>query len=287
MLNNEISLSVVITANNRSEQTYFSLKSWDNIAKINKKYIQIILVEDTKNINNKVDIQKLNNSIYTNLNIVYIYIKNKFWINPCLNYNIGFEYIKSDNVVLTNAETCIFGNIYTEIKNNLNKDNYLVFDVFEMGKEHRSNCNLNKKIWDECSDFNYNNILNFIIDKDVYWIQSKNRVKNFHFLTSIHKETLQKIKGFDLDFMFGIAYDDGIFIYDVINSGIKIVNLHHDDCKIVGLHQWHNIDESIVLANNADLYWFKLKYMEKKAKNIHFNDYDTFEKLLIEYNSTI
>lgn len=81
-------MSVVVSSHNRKEQTYFSLKSWNNIAILNNIYIHLIIVEDTVNIIDKINPEKL---FYSNLYITYIYIKNKIWDNPCLNYNIGLH----------------------------------------------------------------------------------------------------------------------------------------------------------------------------------------------------
>ena len=61
------------------------------------------------------DIDKCDDMFYPNLYIVHIIINKKNWINPCINYNIGFNYAECDNVVISNAEVCVFGNIYEKI----------------------------------------------------------------------------------------------------------------------------------------------------------------------------
>jgi hypothetical protein len=280
-IKNDIQLSVVFTANNRVNQTYFSLRSWNNIALLNNINIQVIIIEDTKDLKLKIDIKKLN---YSNLYINYIYIKNKNWINPCLNYNIGFKYIISNNVVLTNAETCVFGNIYTLIKDKLTIDNYLIFDVLEIGKSHCTT-NINKHIWNRCSDFKYDTLQTFIKKKRIRWLQSKARNRKYHFLTCINNNTLQKIGGFDLEFALNIAYDDNNLLSKIINlHNIIPVNVFHDEHKIIGLHQWHsrcynNYVGTDLEKYNKLLYNLKHKYILKNNKYINITDYNNYEIL--------
>ena len=97
------SLIVLMTTHERQTQTLFTLKSYNKNAILNNTNFQIILVDDSSN---KMDFNE-----YDNLEIVYIFIKSKSWLNPCINYNLGIPHIKSYNLILTNAETCIFGNI--------------------------------------------------------------------------------------------------------------------------------------------------------------------------------
>ena len=231
-----ISLTVVFTTNDRQEQTYFTLKSWDNIAKLNNINIQVIIVDDT--VNNKLNIQELKST--QNLEITYIYITNKNWMNPCLNYNIGFEFIKSDNVVISNAEVCVFGNIYEIIKNNLNENNYLVFDVCQTGTSMYNNTNTNKQLHSKCSDFKFDSVINFLKENKHDWLQGKSKNSCYHYLTAIHKNTLIKQGGFDLDFSLGTRLDDRIFINKLrLYEKINIINFFHDTHKIIGFHQWH------------------------------------------------
>lgn len=279
--NEIVSLSVIITACNRTEQTYFSLKSWNNIAKINDIYIQIIIVEDTLNINEKIDTKKL---IYSNLDITYIYIKNKSWDNPCLNYNIGFKYITSDISVITNSETCIFGNIYKTIKNKLTPNNYLVFDVFNIGNKWQTDDNLN--IWKVCNDFKFETVNNFKKNKEIGWLQSQNNNNQLHFLSCINTASLLQINGFDSEFMFGLCWDDNILLSQIkYFLKLEVCSIYHDQCKVVGLHQWHttctNLKKSTnYWGSNDILYHLKINYLMRTNKYLYLKDFKTFDDLL-------
>src|SRR5260221_153679 len=56
-------------------------------------------------------------------------IKNKKWINPCINYNLGFQEVKTDIVIIQNAEVCHCGDIIKYVFDHINQLIYLVFDV--------------------------------------------------------------------------------------------------------------------------------------------------------------
>lgn len=282
-----VELTVVFTSHDRPQQTYFTLKSWEHIAKLNNINIQVVIVEDS--LNDKLDISEFK---YDNLEITYIYIKNKTWINPSLNYNIGFEFIKADKVVITNAEVCVFGNIYEEIKNNLNDENYLVFDVFGIGGDH-CKINMNKDVWEKCSDFNYKTINNYKNTKNIYWLQSKNRNKKLHFLTCISNNNLKKIKGFDLDLSLNVDFDDDVFREKIkLFLKLEIVNIFYNN-NIIGLHQWHTdhshnyYNDYNVRKFNKLLYDLKIKYIKIKNKNLQLKDFDTIQDLFNEIKDII
>jgi hypothetical protein len=283
----QCSMSVVFTCHNRDKQTYFTLQSWDFIAKQNNTNIQIIIVEDSESVDSRLDIERLRLD-YTNLYIVYVLInrKEEGWINACLNYNIGFEFIDTDRVVITNAEVCVFGDIYTRIKNTLTKNNYLVFDVLEMGKSHCSE-NRNEEVWKYCSSFGYDDMIDYVKNKHVYWLQSKTNNRCFHFLTALHKETLCRIKGFDNEFILNFDYDDNNFITKIKNFyKIDIVNIFAVPNKILGIHQWHTKHPTSYYTSNAlrkynkILYYAKAAFAKKHNKYLHIKEFPTFSNLI-------
>lgn len=278
-----IDLTVIFTSNNRPEQTYFTIKSYNSIAVLNNINIQIIIVEDTEG-SNKININELNFD-YSNIEITYIYINKKTWVNPCLNYNIGFKYIKSDYVIITNAEVCVFGDIYNKIKNTLTEENYLVFDVFEMGSSHCTT-NLNTDVWENCDDFKYETVINFIKTKSIFWLQSINNNRQFHFLTCIHNKSLQKIDGFDNDFMFNVDCDDINFLDKIkLFLKLKVINFYHNEHNVLGFHQFHSKHNSDYYNNNNVriynqlLYQLKHNYILKTNKYINLIDYKDYEEL--------
>lgn len=265
-------LSIVCTTNQRSEQTYFTLKSWNYIAKKNNVNFQFIIVEDTKDEKYRLEKNKL---VFSNLYITYVFIKNKTWLNPCLNYNIGFNFIKSNYVVITNAEVCVFGNIYEKIKNNLKDDNYLIFDVCQTGFSMYENIDTNNELHNECNDFQYNSLISFLQKRNINWLQGININKGYHYLTAITKKTLEKVGLFDYDFSLSTRLDDRILVDKMkMYDKIKFINFFYNNHNVLGFHQWHfrnyvSNDPQSTQVINRILYKFKTDYMKKHNKYIY------------------
>lgn len=277
---NNIDISIVMTTNNRSIQTLFTLKI------INKKSIdknitvQIIIIDDSQT--DLIDIYQLKE--LTNLQIDYIKINNekKNWINPCVNYNIGFEFVKGNKIIIQNAEVCHVGNILSYVNTNVTDNNYYIFDV--------------KSI----ADFKYNNVLYDLYFKDntcmdninIYnnnlynaWYQYKNRNYMMHFLSALSKKTFDKIKNFDNNYKYATDYDDNDFILKIVSLNIKCINVFHDENNIGGIHQCHHKSLSNPkLPNNKVLFTKKIYIFNKHNKYIddinELNKYDIDLKLI-------
>jgi hypothetical protein len=119
----EETISVVMTSSNRSKQTYFTL---DSMLKNNFKKIHIILVDDSDV--DPIEFEVLKTYPYY-IDFIVINKKNKNWVNPCVNYNIGFKFIKGEKVVIQNAEVCHVGHVLDFINKNMKPNTYNVFDV--------------------------------------------------------------------------------------------------------------------------------------------------------------
>ena len=215
--NNNIDISIVMTTHNRKIQTLYTL---DSIKKQNINNLEVIIVDDSDTINLLID----NDFNKYNFKIIYITIDNKrkIWENPCVNYNIGFQEINGDLIIIQNAEVCHIGDVINTCINNVNNNNYVVFNVFGL-KDNNTNLKL------------YNNDKIISNDNGIWYNHNILKNKNYHFLTSIKKHNLIY---FDYDFLLGQCFDDDMYIYDIINrKKLEILNIKMDD--VLGIHQWH------------------------------------------------
>ena len=116
-------ISIVMTSSNRSRQVYYTLET---IKKCSFKNIHVILVDDS-------DIDPIKkeciNGYAFHIDLIYIRTENKNWINPVVNYNIGFKFIKGSKVVIQNSEVCHVGDVLGWISKNITDNNYYCFDV--------------------------------------------------------------------------------------------------------------------------------------------------------------
>ena len=104
----EIRVSIVMTTYNRKGQTLYTLKSIQS-QKLSTVEIEVIIIDDsTKGYLSAEDL-----SVFP-FQITYITIdsKRKTWINPCVNYNIGFQEVTGDIIVIQNAEVCHCGAVW-------------------------------------------------------------------------------------------------------------------------------------------------------------------------------
>lgn len=245
-------ISIVMTTHNRLIQTLFTLQT---ISESKYKNIQVILVDDYfENQYSDEDLKSF--GIY----IDYIKIKNKFWINPCVNYNIGFRYIQGNKVIIQNSEVCHAGDIISYINDNLKDDIYMSFDVVALKKE------CNKILY----SFNSTEYAKLCILRDKKYIcrwyqHNKIHNKNLHFLTALTKYSLNKINGFDNDYCLGTSWDDNALLFKIIISNIEIVAIDNEKEKIMGIHQWHPQTTAgyAYTIKNGPLYKAKAVFFDK------------------------
>jgi glycosyltransferase involved in cell wall biosynthesis len=208
-------ISIVMTACNRSIQTYFTL---DTINKSSHKDVQIILVDDSST--DPALISKLETF---NMHIELINIKNKFWINPCVNYNIGFKHIKGSKVIIQNAEVCHMDDILNYVINNVNDEEYHSVNIYALNSIEQ-----NKSLYDNPGQ-------DVTKLKGMWYQHPIHRNAYFHFLVALTKKSFDKFSGFDIDYAVGVDYDDNALVHRVKNNNIKLINVP----LLLGVHQWH------------------------------------------------
>jgi len=222
-----LTISIVMTACNRSKQTYFTLKTIQNSS---HKAIQVIIVDDSvKDPITKEELEKF--PFY--IDFISINRQNKNWVNPVVNYNIGFGYIKGTKIIIQNAEVCHVGDVLSYIGTKIIDDNYYVCDI-RASKSFDTNNLIYENNLNSINIYNNNEL--FI----KWWYQGKNRLVNYHFLSALTTQTFNKIKNFSYDYTMGLNYDDDDFLLKIIANNININNLFYDEYYFGGIHLWHS-----------------------------------------------
>lgn len=252
-------ITIVMTASNRSKQTYFTLQS---MLKSKCKNLQIILVDDSTD--DPVSLNILKNFPYY-IDLIVVNRATKNWVNPCVNYNIGFQFIQGRIVVIQNAEVCYVGDPLRHIRDNIKDDEYFVFDVIAS-----SNYETNEEIYkSDLTDI-------FICNKPLFlrWYQhSVHNNRNLHFFTSMTRKTFTKINEFSYDYSIAMDYDDPDFLLKVISQNINIINVPVDIYYICGIHLYHGISYNTWgqgLKTNESVYNFKKDEFDKTQTYIEF-----------------
>ena len=251
-------ISIVMTSSNRSRQVYYTLET---IKKCSFKNIHVIIVDDSDI--DPIKKEELEKYPY-HIDLVYIRTENKNWINPVINYNIGFKFIKGSRVVIQNAEVCYVGDILGWISTNITDNNYYSFDVKAINSFEN-----NEVI------YNTNNLMNNIYLKDnlfSMWYHGRNNITNYHFLTAMTRNTFELVKNFSYDYTFGIDYDDNDFLLKIKSKQINIVNLFNDEYFLGGIHLYHisSYLKWVNVISNSEIFNKKLNHYNNSNEYIEF-----------------
>jgi hypothetical protein len=268
----ENTISIVMTSHERSKQVYFTL---DTIHKCVYKDIQIILVDDSTN--DPVDVNRLYKYDF-NIELIRINRSIKNWGNPCINYNIGFEFVRGGKVIIQNSEVCYIGDILTYINDTIIDNKYYVFDV-KASRNHQTNEHI------------YNKALTIdIYNEDIWdmWYQHYvHRDFHYHFLCAMTRTTFNKIGGFSYDYSFGSGYDDNDLLIKIKQQHIQIINVYHDVFNIGGIHLFHGYDVPDTRAyhspQNNILFEKKQKYNEVYHTYLELSDYNQPDELMNQF----
>jgi hypothetical protein len=270
---NDKTISIVMTSCNRSKQTYFTLQTIQNSS---HKEIQVIIVDDSDE--DPIIKEELEKYPFY-IDFISINKENKNWVNPVVNYNIGFQYIKGSKVVIQNAEVCHVGDVLGYMGSQIVNDYYYV-------------CDVRSSISSSTNDFIYNNNTNTI---EIYnynklfglWYQGAHRLVNYHFLCGMTIETFNKVKNFSYDYTMGTSYDDDDFVLKIIANNIKIKNLFYNKYNFGGIHLWHNSSLKKNVESNISIFTKKNIYYKNNKKYIDFieeKDIVNTEKEIININ---
>lgn len=274
-------ISIVMTSHERSQQVYFTLET---INRCSFKDVQVIIVDDSSI--DKINIERLS-QFNMHIELISINREYKYWANPCVNYNIGFQYIRGGKVIIQNGEVCYIGDILSYIDRNVIKDNYYVFDV-----KATRDFSINNLI------YNKHNLSTSIYNEDIWtinvlkgWYQhSIHRNANYHFLTAVSRETFDRIGEFSYDYSFGACYDDDDLVLKIRNNMINIINVRHEEEGIGGIHLYHGYTLNIINSDaynkpqNDDLFNKKKRMVEQTHKYLELSEYMNFDVLQNTYN---
>ena len=243
---------------NRKLQLLNTLKSI-SMSKIDKKDYEIIIVDDCSNELNKLnDIKQIFNDL--NIKIIEIDKSTKWWINPCVVYNIGFKQIKNDIVIIQNAENIHNGDILTDIRENFKENDYRTYACYSLRREETIDLN-------NLDNINIKNRKIKCVGDNGWYNHSLYNKTAYHFCSVISKQNLFKLNGFDEKFANGIGCDD-----DELKRRIELLylNINIIDKPFV-IHQWHyNKDcltvKAIFEQKYIKLYEHNLNLLKEKYK---------------------
>jgi hypothetical protein len=219
-------VSVVMTTHNRQEQTLYTLNTL-----CQHDQVVVILVDDSDN-----GYLSETQLMTYHLPIVYITIESqrKTWLNPCINFNIGFQEVNTPFVIIQNAEVCHVGDVIKYVTEHLTDNNYLIFDVVATHNP-TINCLIR--------GLDYQSLMTFLeghtVEHDVKWIQHRRWPRNLHNLVALTVGNLRRMGGFDHRFAYASCFDDDEWLLRITRLPLTLENVWHEDHQLMGIHQWH------------------------------------------------
>lgn len=234
-------ISVVTAYYNRKKLFTRTLKSM--LPYYGKIDFEVIVVDDGSDEAERLeDLQ----TDFPFLRVIRLEKQNKWYKNPCIPFNIGFEAIKGDKIIIQNPECYHFGAVLEYVDAHLKENEYLSFGCFSMDKLNTDDDAL---FFDEKNIFKLieNNNRSFTTDGDLGWYNhSKFRPEAFHFCAALMSTDLFDLGGFDERYAKGVGYDDDELIWRIKN---KKMHIKFIDDQIV-LHQNHYVaPDDLVEAN--------------------------------------
>ena len=235
-------ISIVTAYFNRKKLFTKTLESFE---KSNCKNFEVIAVDDGSHEEERLEDLMIR---FPFLKVIRLEKKDKWYVNPCIPFNIGFKNAIGDKIIIQNPECFHSDDIISYVDKNLSESNYLSFACYSLSEIQTSAILqlgeykgfLNPSTYKKKSvDF----------DGDEGWYNhSIYRPKSYHFCTSITRKDLDEMGGFDERFANGVAFDDDEFIHRVrLKLKIKFV----DD--FVSFHLWHyGNDKNSTITNKSN-----------------------------------
>ena len=225
-------ISIVTAYFNRKQLFYNTLKSID---KSSIKNLEVIVVDDCSSEEHRLE--DLTEE-FPFLKIIRLEKENKWYVNPCVPFNIGIREAKGDIIVLQNPECYHLGDVLSDIVNKITNTNYLTYGCYSLDKDRTAlmgihNTSTTEKIKEVLAPMPPQRIVE---EGGLGWYNhSTIRPVAYHFLSAIKKENMDKLNGFDERYAKGIAYDDDELLVRIRRMGLNISITNNPFV----LHQWH------------------------------------------------
>jgi len=215
-------ISIVISYYNRRG---LFIKTLESISNTTYGDFEIIVVDDAS-IDSQHIIDLPNLFPKLNLRIVQIDKNDKWWVNPCIPNNIGFEVASGDVIIIQNPECLYIGDIINYTAKNISINKYIVFGCYAVDYSKTT----------QISKINGGDVLainriiqptnDMLLDQCPYmdrWYQhSEYSPRGLNFCTAITKQDLEDLGGFDELYAYGQCYDDTEFIRRIRRKNMYI-----------------------------------------------------------------
>jgi len=238
-------ISIVSAYHNRKSLLINTLNTVKNSG---FKDFEFIIVDDGSDEEHRVEDLK---NEYDFLKVLRIEREDKWYVNPCIPFNVGFSFAQGEKIIIQNPECLHMGDVLNFVNENLNDNNYITFSCYSADEEMTQNFSNY-----ELTETNISKNVTFIdravtSDGMLGWYNHPiYRPVGLHFTTAITKKNIRELNGFDERYAYGIGYDDNEFLRRVKQKGLSVNYLNYP----IVIHQNHyNISSNYKIPNAKDL----------------------------------
>lgn len=152
----------------------------------------------------------------------------KTWINPCVPFNMGFERISGDIVLIQNPECAHVGDVIKYAADNTRPNVYISFSARNMRDREM------RMLGDACPN------LKVSVERigGAHWYNHPvRRPVAYHFAAAMTTQDLRALGGFDQKYANGSSYDDDDLVYRIRQRGMQVVVVPPSEPYVI--HQHH------------------------------------------------
>jgi glycosyltransferase involved in cell wall biosynthesis len=227
-------VSIVTAYKNRWPQFEYTLKT---IKKSKYTNFELVVVDDGSDDEHRLE-ERLKQYDFP-ITLIRIDDNNKFYVNPCIPFNVGFLHATGDVVLMQNPECFHLGQVIAKAAT-IQDNEYLVFSCYNTGKDL-------SEVIRGITDADFKQINDSIVptvdrqamscEENAWYNHPIYREAKLHFAAAISRADLNDLGGFDELYAFGVAYDDNDIRDRIIRKGMNITY-----CTVpIVVHQYHGV----------------------------------------------
>ena len=187
--------------------------------------------------------------------------KKRGWSCPVITFNIGFNFITGDVVIIQNPENLHVGDIVGYTLENMRQSTYLSFGCYSMTEKDTDDLHKKIKAKNYSGEFiksavgEFKGFVKPWKDGDTCWYNHSVYRPGFnYFCCALPRKDLEELSGFDERYARGFAYDDCEFLIRVARK--PMFQKHVDDPFVI--HQFHPVSDyrknAVPFERNRQLY---------------------------------
>jgi GT2 family glycosyltransferase len=240
------------------------LRTLSTIRLSQHKDVEIIVVDDGSE-----ESQRLED--VDGIKLIRVEPKDKWYINPCIPFNMGIKEATGDIIMLMNPECLHVDDVISHAVKNVSEDNYISYACYSLDKHMTSRLKPRftmkdldgmAKLVTQLYQKRTNHIGGF-----GWYNHSKIAPMGYHFTSAITKSNMDKLGGFDEQYFDGVGFDDDELLFRIKSMGLK-VEIPTEELVI---HQWHYSGKTLndIAEENLELVYRnrdKFEYLKSCSK---------------------